>query len=203
MKNLFNVGILVITFATLSFVSSKKETITIVIDASHGGHDLGSFHNEFFEKDIANSISKKINEINDNKNIKILFTRDDDQFLELSERTKYINNIKPDLVLSLHINQNTNVTTNGFEAFVYDKSIAYERSNELAQKLVLDFEKKIPLKNRGVKTAPFWILKKSEVPAIIIEMGFLSNENDRKYITSSEGQTQIAQTILDFVTNLK
>ena len=203
MKNLFNVGVLVITFATLSFVSSKKETITIVIDASHGGHDLGSFHNEFFEKDIANSISKKINEINDNKNIKILFTRDDDQFLELSERTKYINNIKPDLVLSLHINQNTNVTTNGFEAFVYDKSIAYERSNELAQKLVLDFEKKIPLKNRGVKTAHFWILKKSEVPAIIIEMGFLSNENDRKYITSSEGQTQIAQTILDFVTNLK
>ena len=203
MKNLFNVGILVITFATLSFVSSKKETITIVIDASHGGHDLGSFHNEFFEKDIANSISKKINEINDNKNIKILFTRDDDQFLELSERTKYINNIKPDLVLSLHINQNTNVTTNGFEAFVYDKSIAYESSNELAQKLVLDFEKNIPLKNRGVKTAPFWILKKSEVPAIIIEMGFLSNENDRKYITSSEGQTQIAQTILDFVTNLK
>ena len=203
MKNLFKALLLVVAFATLSFISSEKETITVVIDAGHGGHDFGGKHDDLLEKDLANSISKKIEALNSDKNIKLLFTRDDDKFVELAERTNYINNVKPDLVLSLHVNNNKNVTTNGFEIFVSDKSVTYEKSNELAQKLVLDFEKNIPLKNRGVKTAPFWILKNSEVPALTLEMGFLSNTTDREYITSEEGQNQIAQTILNFVSNLK
>jgi N-acetylmuramoyl-L-alanine amidase len=203
MKNLLKIAFLVVAFVTLSFVSFEKETYTIVIDAGHGGHDFGANHDEFFEKDLANTISKKIQELNVDKNIKILFTRDEDKFIELAARTNYINSIKPDLVLSLHVNKNKNVNTNGFEIFISDKSVAYEKSNELAQKLVLDFEKNIPLKNRGIKTAPFWILKNSEVPAMTIEMGFLSNKNDREYITSEDGQNQIAQTILDFASDLK
>ncbi|MGL2962998.1 N-acetylmuramoyl-L-alanine amidase family protein [Flavobacterium sp. RSB2_4_14] len=203
MKNLLKVTLLVVAFVTLSFVSFEKETITIVIDAGHGGHDLGADQNDFYEKDLANSISKKINELNIDKNIKIHFTREDDSFIELQKRVDFTNAIKPDLLISLHVNKNKNTTTNGFEVFVSDKSIAYEKSNELAQKLVMNFEKSTPLKNRGVRTAPFSVLKKSEVPAILIEMGFISNENDRKYITSSEGQTQIAQTILNFVSDLK
>ncbi|TDP58145.1 N-acetylmuramoyl-L-alanine amidase family protein [Flavobacterium dankookense] len=203
MKNLFKVLLLVVAFATVSFISSEKETITVVIDAGHGGHDFGGKHDYLLEKDLANSISKKIEALNSDKNIKLLFTRDDDKFVELAERTNFINSIKPDLVLSLHVNQNKNITASGFEIFVSDKSVAYEKSNELAQKLVLDFEKNIPLKNRGVKTAPFWILKNSEAPALTLEMGFLSNTTDREYITSEEGQNQIAQTILNFVSNLK
>lgn len=203
MKNLFKALLLVVAFATVSFISSEKETITVVIDAGHGGHDFGGKHDDLLEKDLANSISKKIEALNSDKNIKLLFTRDDDKFVELVERTNFINSIKPDLVLSLHVNNNKNTTTSGFEIFVSDKSIAYEKSNELAQKLVVDFEKNIPLKNRGVKTAPFWILKNSEVPALTLEMGFLSNTTDREYITSEEGQNQIAQTILNFVSDLK
>ena len=203
MKNLFKALLLVVAFATVSFISSEKETITVVIDAGHGGHDFGGKHDDLLEKDLANSISKKIEALNSDKNVKLLFTRDDDKFVELVERTNFINSIKPDLVLSLHVNNNKNTTTSGFEIFVSDKSIAYEKSNELAQKLVVDFEKNIPLKNRGVKTAPFWILKNSEVPALTLEMGFLSNTTDREYITSEEGQNQIAQTILNFVSDLK
>ena len=203
MKNLFKALLLVVAFATVSFISSEKETITVVIDAGHGGHDFGGKHDDLLEKDMVNAISKKIKTLNSDKNIKLLFTRDDDKFVELAERTNYINSVKPDLVLSLHVNNNKNITTSGFEIFVSDKSVAYEKSNELAQKLVLDFEKNIPLKNRGVKTAPFWILKNSEVPALTLEMGFISNQNDRNYITSEEGQNQIAQTILNFVSGLK
>ena len=203
MKNLFKALLLVVAFATVSFIASEKETITVVIDAGHGGHDFGGKHDDLLEKDLADKISKKIEALNSDKNIKFFFTRDDDKFVELAERTNFINSIKPDLVLSLHVNNNKNITASGFEIFVYDKSIAYEKSNELAQKLVVDFEKNIPLKNRGVKTAPFWILKNSEVPALTLEMGFLSNTTDREYITSEEGQNQIAQTILNFVSDLK
>ena len=203
MKNLLKVALLLVAFATLSFISFEKETITVVIDAGHGGHDLGVNYESFSEKDLANAIAKKIEVLNSNKKIKINFTRYDDEFVALAERTNYIKSVQPDLVLSLHVNKNKNADTNGFEIFISNKSVAYEKSNELAKKLVADFEKNIPLKNRGVKTAPFWILKNSEVPAMTIEMGFLSNKNDREYITSEEGQNKIAQTILAFIANLK
>ncbi|MEM0541382.1 N-acetylmuramoyl-L-alanine amidase [Flavobacterium sp. j3] len=202
MKNLLKVILLVVAFATLSFVSSNKETITVVIDAGHGGHDFGANHEEHFEKDLVTSISKKIVAMNSDKNIEILFTRDDDQFLGLSERTNYINKVKPDLVISLHVNKNKNASTNGFEIYVSDQSVAYKKSSELAQKLVTGLEKNTPLQNRGVKLAPFWILKKSEVPSLVLELGFLSNENDRKYITSEDGQSKISQAIIDFIATL-
>jgi N-acetylmuramoyl-L-alanine amidase len=203
MKNVFKVALVVVAFVTLSFISFEKEIITVVIDAGHGGHDLGGQHDELFEKDLVNAISKKIESLNSDKKIKLLFTRDDDKFVELADRTDFINSIKPDLILSLHVNANKNETTSGFEVFVSDKSLAYMKSNELAHKLVLDFEKNTPLNNRGVKNASFFILSKSEVPALTLEMGFISNQNDRNYISSEEGQNQIAKTILNFVSDLK
>lgn len=203
MKNLFKIALLLFTFAALSFISAEKETISVVIDAGHGGHDFGADHHEYLEKDLVNSISKKINELNSDKNIKIHFTREDDSFHGLQKRVDFINSIKPDLVISLHVNKNKNLSTNGFEVFVSDNSITYEKSNELAQKLISGFGKNSPLKNRGIKTAPLYLLKKSEAPALLLEMGYISNKKDREYITDENCQTEIAKTILTFVSNLK
>lgn len=203
MKNLFKVVMLIVAFATLSFITAEKNEINIVIDAGHGGHDLGATHEDILEKSIVGEVTKKIQSLNTDSEVKIYVTRSEDHYLSLQERTNFINEIKPDLVISLHVNQNKNVTTNGFEIFVSDKSDTYQKSDELAQKLISEFEKNIPLKNRGVKKAPFMVLKKSEVPALTLEMGFISNKKDREYITGEEGQNQIAKTILNFVTNLK
>jgi N-acetylmuramoyl-L-alanine amidase len=60
-----------------------------------------------------------------------------------------------------------------------------------------------PLKNRGVKVAPFMILKKSECPTMVVELGFLSNEKDKDYVNSEKGQIEIANAILNFVSGLK
>ena len=102
----------------------------------------------------------------------------------------------------IHVNQNKNTDANGFEVFVTDKNDQYENSKALAEKLTTKFSK-TPLKIRGVKTAPFMVLKNSECPSMVVELGFISNENDRNYLTSENGQTQIAQTILDFASDLK
>ena len=123
--------------------------------------------------------------------------------MDLADRAKFINEIKPDLAISLHVNNNKNSATNGFEVFISDKTSTYEKSNELAVKFANNYYEKTKLNNRGVKTAPFMVLKKSEYPTLLIELGFLSNENDRNYLTSDTGQTEIAQTILNFVTDLK
>ena len=203
MKNSVKILLVAVAFVCLSFVNFETRTINVVIDAGHGGHDIGAERNIVSEKMLVETITKKIHSLNKNANVKIHLTRSDDSFIGLADRAKFINEIKPDLAISLHVNKNKNTTTNGFEVFISDKISTYEKSNELAIKFANNYSEKTKLNNRGVKTAPFMVLKKSEYPTMLIELGFLSNENDRNYLTSDSGQNEIAQTILDFVSDIK
>jgi len=203
MKNSLKFLLLALALSCLSFVTNDNKVIHVVIDAGHGGHDHGATFEAFKEKEIAEIISKKIYELNTDTDVKIHFTRHDDSPISLIERADVINHIKPDLAISLHVNMNKNTDTRGFEVYVSDQSNHYEKSNVLAEKLVLKIAKQSPLNNRGVKKAPFMVLKKADCPALLVEFGFISNEIDRSYLTSDKGQTEMAQTILEFVSDLK
>jgi len=63
--------------------------------------------------------------------------------------------------------------------------------------------KKTNLKNLGVKKASFSLLKNTKVPSILIELGYLSNENDRTYIENKDNQIEVAQTIFNFISSIK
>jgi len=203
MKSLLKIIIIAVALLSLSFVSNENKDFVVVIDAGHGGKDFGAKHTTFLEKELVSAISQKIAKINTDKNVKIYFTRTSDEFIELQKRVEMINEIKPNLLLSLHVNQNKNTETNGFEAYVSDKNSNFEKSEELAKKLVTLFENQTPLKKRGVKKGMLYVLKKTEAPAIAFEIGFITNEKDRSYVCNEQGQTQIAQSILDFVNTIK
>ena len=83
------------------------------------------------------------------------------------------------------------------------KKKTIRKIKRLAKKLAIAISKAKPFNNKVVKTAPFMILKKSEYPTLVIELGYLSNEKDRNYVNSEKGQTELAQAILNFVTGLK
>ena len=203
MKNSFKILLVALAFLSLSFVKFEKKEINVVIDAGHGGADFGVQIDDITEKALVESITNKIQELNKDADVKIHLTRADDSFVDLTKRADFINQIKPDLAISLHVNQNKNTDANGYEVYFSDQSVTSEKSKELAQKLAAKFSMNSPLNNRGVKTAPFMVLKKSECPTMLIELGFLSNEKDRNYLTSENGQTEIAKTILDFTSDLK
>lgn len=185
-----------------SYINEKKEKKIIVIDAGHGGHDFGATKDDLNEKNLISEITKKIKAMSVNSDVSILFTRTEDEFIELKDRTNFINTNKPYLVLSLHINNNKNTDSNGFEIFVTDKSDLFDKTKTLAEKLSSKLSE-TQLKNRGLKVAPFWILKNSDCPAMVVELGFISNENDRKFIASAKGQTEIAKTIIEFISDIK
>ncbi len=198
MKNAFRIlGIALLVF-TMSFTSpsSKKR---IVIDAGHGGHDMGSTFGFHTEKEIVSKISQKIKGLNTNSDVEIVLIRDNDEFKSLADRVEKINSLNADLVLSLHVNSTKNETSSGIEAFVSDENAKYEDSKAHAEELValLSNEK---LQNRGVKTAPFMVLKKTNTAAVTLELGFLSNPSDRNYITSQAGQNEIASKIAAYLT---
>ncbi|MGV3460611.1 MAG: N-acetylmuramoyl-L-alanine amidase family protein [Flavobacterium sp.] len=189
---------------TLPGNGGPKRKLTVVIDAGHGGKDLGAAYQGFTEKDIVRSVAEKVKAMNSDREITIYLTRSNDDFVELRERVETINQLNPDIVLSLHVNNvNNNETASGAEFFVADESASYNVANKYAQELESTFLKSGLSKSRGVKTGPFYILKKTPVPAISFQMGFLSNPQDRQYLTSEEGHQRMATIITDFIAQLK
>lgn len=200
---LFLALIALISSAFIKPIAKEPKPITVVIDAGHGGSDLGATSNDTYEKVIVSQIAEKIKKQNTNKNVTILFTRTTDELILLSKRTEYINSVKPDLVLSLHVNSNTNHENSGVDFYVSDDSPYFEKSNEIATKLSQELAKNTTLKVSDVKKASYHILKKSDAPAVHVELGYLTNANDKKYLTDDSEQNKIAKNIVSFLSELK
>lgn len=183
--------------------SNNNKQIHVVIDAGHGGSDFGASSILFKEKQIVAAISQKIKALNQNQDVIIHFTREEDEFLSLTDRAKMISDIKPDLVLSLHVNQSANIAKSGMEFYVSNTSKDNDATNTIAKALQEKFKKDNAISATEIKKAPFFILKKSAAPAVLIELGYLSNTADRAMLTDEKQQEKIASTILSFVSELK
>ena len=206
MKNTFKFILACTVLACFAFMkpnsNDPKKTITVVIDAGHGGHDDGAKFEGFSEKEIVASFAQKIKANNTDKNVIIHLTRTEDNFISLQDRAKFINELKPDLVLSLHVNGNENTDASGVEFYISPKSSTYENAKIIAENLNSRFVNNNGLKSRGVKDANFTLLRDTEYPSITVELGFLSNENDRNYLTDNNQQEKIAATILELISTL-
>lgn len=189
--------VLGIVLGLFAFKSIESKRI-IVIDAAHGGSDFGATLAGTQEKIIVEFIAKKIKSQNSNDNLEIVLLREGDQFMELGERVSTINKLNPNLVISLHINSSKDSNKNGAEAYISSNTKFYDQSKISAEKVL----EKITTENLSkgkVSEANFFILKKSNCPAVSLEIGYLSNEKDRKYVSSEKGQNEIAAKILEAI----
>lgn len=194
MKKIFKSSVLLLLVMSFSLASAKDKKI-IVLDAGHGGSDMGAKDSELVEKDYTLMIAKKIIENNTDPDVHFVLLRDEDQTLSLQERILKINELKPDLVISLHLNKSENQEMNGYEIYVCPSNENFEQSKIFAEKINQQF-KSLDLDNRGVKEQRFKIIRESQSPSVLIEMGFSSNENDRKFLASEKGQNLIVENIL-------
>lgn len=191
-SKIFGLVFLLLTFS-FSYASEK----TIVIDVSHGGKDNGFEIDGLKEKDLAFEIALKILALNTDENINIILTRDADDFVSQEQRIGFINSLNPDYVISLHINASDDIEKNGFDFFVSPKNALIQESNFLVK--TLENAIAAEFSSNGIKEANFNILKNIESPITLIEMGYLSNINDRNTLTSEEGQQKIAQAIYNTI----
>ncbi|MFQ3173493.1 MAG: N-acetylmuramoyl-L-alanine amidase [Flavobacterium sp.] len=205
MRNSAKLFLIAITLTCFAFISPKNpelKLINVVIDAGHGGEDFGVTQDQITEKQIVEKVITKIKAFNKNKNIVIHYTRSTDKFIPLRDRTDFINTIKPDLVLSIHVNASPNSNISGMEFYVSKESNSYKRSNLIAKNFQTKFLNS-NYKVAEIKNADFYILKKSEVPAVIMELGYLTNESDKKNLANSNEQNQIAKKIIECISELK
>lgn len=198
MKKKIRISLVLITALFGLFAFKPLDKKIIVIDAGHGGDDFGATVNGLQEKTIVDNIAKKIKSQNKNENLEIVLLRDGDHEMELNKRVSIINTLNPSLVISLHINSSENFSKNGVEAYVSANPKYFDQSKANAE-IVVDKVAGSYFSKGEVEKASFYILKNSNCPAMTLEIGYLSNINDRTYLATEKGQTEIADKILEAV----
>jgi N-acetylmuramoyl-L-alanine amidase len=147
----------------------------VFIDPGHGGKDPGAVAHGLREKDLALTIAKRVKEIlEDYQGVQVRLSREDDSFLELTERTQMANVWGSDFFLSIHINAGGGV---GFESFIYNGNVS---PTTVTNQNVIHAEimKAIGGLDRGKKTANFAVLRTSKMPALLTETLFIDNAKD-------------------------
>lgn len=227
-----------------SVAATAADTFTLVIDAGHGGKDPGAVNGKKQEKTINLDVALKAGKLIESKckDVKVIYTRKTDVFVELSERAAIANRASADLFISIHTNSTKSTSAYGAETFLLgveekrtsanlnvalkeNEAILYENDYETkyagydpgsAESMII-FEfmqnehQKESLRmaelvqdqltghakrhDRGVHQAGFLVLWKNAMPSILVELGFISNTNDMKYMTSDAGASELAESI--------
>jgi N-acetylmuramoyl-L-alanine amidase len=165
----------------------------VVLDAGHGGKDPGAYSvNGRHEKEYNLAITLKIKALLDKEpKIKPYLTRSVDTFVELNDRAKIANDLNADMFISFHANSASNGTVSGSETY-YNR----DNSKSLADIIHKHLIAGTGLADRKVRQAGFVVIKKTTMPAVLLEAGYLSNANDSSILFSDAKQNKIAAEIV-------
>jgi N-acetylmuramoyl-L-alanine amidase len=225
----------------------NADSYTIVIDAGHGGKDVGALGQKVREKDVNLSVALRLGEMisNNMENVKVVFTRDDDKYLTLQERAQIANKAKGDLFISIHCNsldkrnkdrktikgastytlglhksddnlevamrensvialeENYEKKYHGFDPASSESYIIFEINQSSHMQQSVDFASRVQKKlsstakraDRGVRQAGFLVLAQTSMPAVLVELDFICNPTQEKFLGSKSGQKQMADAI--------
>lgn len=193
-------------------VSFEKGHI-VMLDPGHGGYDPGAITNQgVYEKSINLQIAQKVKEMLGPSGIGVFLTREEDidyvpdgvkgrtikKQIDLNRRIDMAKEANVDLLVSLHVNATARGQDSGAETFYHSKSETGKRLAELIQQELI----KIPGMNRRiVKPGDFYIINNTSMPAVIVEVGYLSSLKEQKKLQQSWYQEQLARAIAKGIAN--
>ncbi|ONI40894.1 hypothetical protein AN396_00885 [Candidatus Epulonipiscium fishelsonii] len=171
----------------------------IVIDAGHGGKDPGAIGvTGLYEKtvnlDIALKLAKKLESVG----VNTLLTRKTNVYLTLGDRARLANDNHANYFISIHANSSNTKTANGVETLIYKPNGI---SEEFAQSVQLNLVEATGLVDRGIKLADLSVLRNTVMPAILVEVGFLSNEKEEALLRQDSFLEIIAQGLFNGIIN--
>lgn len=192
---------LTVTITKPRSAGGKLAEKTIVVDPGHGGSDSGAKSGTLYEKNLTLPISKMVVEGLKDHGATVLMTRSADATLKLSDRPKVANNSNAHFFVSVHINSNT-VANSQSGSFVYYHGGDAD-SKLLADLISEEIGKVSELKSHGsrsdrtvAKQSGFAVLRGSTMPGVLVEVAYINNATDRKYLQSAEFQRKIANAII-------
>ena len=199
----FIIGILSINIAYASENNLDLFGKVIYLDAGHGGIDSGAAYKNIYEKDINLSISLKLEEELTKEGAIVYQTRYGDYDLsvpntinrkrsDLSRRSNIINKANPDLFISIHLNAEETGVWRGPQVFYNDNNSKNEYIAKIFQR---ELNKSLNGDREYKKDNSLYLQKRLKVPGVLVEVGFLSNSNDRYLLKSEQYQNKVARTI--------
>lgn len=184
----------------------EKEEQTVVIDAGHGGNDPGKIGiNNAKEKELNLQIAIKVKKMLEEEGIHVVMTREEDTTLamdsdtnqkvqDMKARVELINQTAPAFAVSIHQNSYQEEGVHGAQVFYYTHSEEGKKIAEILQKALLSAD---PENQRQAKAdGTYYLLKRTEVPTIIVECGFLSNQEEADKLVTEKYQQLIAEAIV-------
>ena len=177
--------------------STIKKMYTVVIDPGHGGADVGATRANIYEKDITLEVSKLLENYLKKQGVYTHMTRDRDKTVELNERSDFSNSISPDVFISVHVNSSVKEDIIGVETHWY-----HPQSLDFAKKVHAKIASsrnlsKWETKDRGLFQSKFYVINHTNAPAILVEIGFISNPNERRELVKEKRQEEVAKAIAD------
>lgn len=168
----------------------------VVIDPGHGGADGGAYskNEEYFEKDINLDIALYLKELLDKKDLKVYYTRTSDQTVYLNPRVYLANEVEADFFLSIHCNANESSQPYGCEVLYNERMLKDGiKPEEFANICLEELKNVIHRVNRGlVNGNEMIIIQKAEMPTALVEIAFMSNEEDMNFLRDEENKKNIA-----------
>ena len=191
-----------------TYVSVQQENVRrnlVVLDPGHGGKDPGKVGaDKELEKDINLAISLKVREKLEEDGMEVVMTREEDVMLsdgdadnkkleDLNSRIGIINEQQPAIAVSIHQNSYSDPAVRGAQVFYFTHSDKGKQAAEALQKELLEFDQE---NTRDIKANDtYYLLKKTEVPTVIVECGFLSCPGEAELLTDEAYQEELAGAI--------
>lgn len=180
--------------------------VDVIIDVGHGGIDGGTSYGQLLEKNINLAIAEKTYEELRKKGYIVLINRSGDYALsnenlwlktrsrhlkDLAQRSHLANEIKPKVMISLHVNSARRSSSRG-AILLHQKN---DQSKQLAKQLQQSLNALYGVHEKPVHGKTYYLLKHSRVPTVIVEMGFITNHQDREMLVHPSSQQAIAESI--------
>ena len=168
----------------------------VVLDPGHGGSDPGADCADITEKSITLDVSKRVCDILTKAGYDVRMTRTDDTFVSLEDRVLFSEQNHADVFVSIHVNASEKPEITGLETHYYR-----QESANLANCVHTSLASSIPTVNRGLFMSKFYVINHTTAPAILVEIGFLSNDAERADLLSEKRKQATAKAIADGIQN--
>src|SRR3954452_1229641 len=188
--SLLGAGLLTIFLAYSSYAASGDSSpTTVVIDAGHGGYDRGGIPGQrVSEKDMTLGVARRLKSVLAASGYRVVMTRDSDVFIPLGTRCAIANANRNAIFVSVHFNSATRGGASGIETYFYSRN-----SLALASAIHHYVVGGAPSSSRGVRRRGYYVLRKTNIPAVLVEGGFLTNPNEAGYAQNPSYRQKLAE----------
>lgn len=182
---------LLVSGAGTEAVAQSIRFSTVVIDAGHGGKDGGSVWNGLIEKKLCLDVAKRLEAGLKSRGLKTVMTRRTDTFVELEQRARIANRVPASIFVSVHFNGSRKTIISGGETYYRST-----RGKTLASAINRSIKSRVPGGTRGVFFGDYKVLRETQMPAVLVECGYISNKREAARCADPTHRQKLADAIV-------